>query len=349
MEAVTNNLVGLQVGSVWEDIQTFIGQFNSKNTQNNYIRSIEHFFMFHANKELSELTASDIHIRNADILKYKALLQKHEAEYTNTSINNNVAAIQSLYSFFEMNEYDVNAAVTRIKPLPDDTESCGALYIHEAEEMAHVIMNTVKGQEKSSLIRLAYTISFRKASLLALTWDDIIRHSSGNYYVVTTIGKGGKKHEMSISNALYEELLKIKEQNYYQRYSDNKIFHLSTRTIQDMMNYLKDKLQISKERNVVFHSFRNVASMFGTLEEAKQHYNHSSIVVTEKSYRHKNKDLSNSISLRIDEKVDFSIFEELTKEQLIHLVSDLDIGTLLSLKKHAEGMIEESNVVNHDF
>jgi site-specific recombinase XerD len=347
MSAITNNVVGLHMGNVWEDIQTHLKGFESKHTSENYERGLRKFFQWFKGKDLELLTREDLYIRNADVLKYRNFLkeildEEGERQYTNTSINNVIAAIQSLYVFLEKNDYDVKSVTTRANPLADDSVRCGALYTHEAEKMADIIIDTVKGIEKSALIRMAYITSFRKGSLLRLEWDDIVEHPSNKYYEVTVMGKGGKKHTVPISEDLYQYVLKIKDQRYYERYNDNKIFHLSTGAIQDMMTYLKDKMSISEQRNVVFHSFRNVASMYGTLEEAKEHYNHSSFNVTEK-YRHKDNDMSNSLSLRIGEKIDDEIFMELSKEEIIQLVLRQNEGVIHQMKRDAQKIVNDKN------
>ncbi|MGM1044864.1 MAG: tyrosine-type recombinase/integrase [Bacillota bacterium] len=343
MNTARNNVVGLHTGSVYEDILTHINSFESSFTSQNYKNSLTRFFMWMRGKELADLTEEDLRIRNADIVKYRNYLkeikdEEGERKYSNNSINNNIAAIQSLYSFLEKNEYNVKVIVTKIKPLADDSKRCGTLYTHEAKKMADLISSTKKGIEKSALIHMAYTTSFRKSSLLNIEWDDIVKHSKYDYYEVTVIGKGGKRHVVPISSELYNQLLQIKEQTYYKRYTDNKIFHLSNTTIQEMMEYLKEQLNISPDRNVKFHSFRNVASMYGTLEEAKDHYNHSSYNVTEK-YRHKDNDLSNSLSLRIENKIKDDIFENLSKEELIEIILKQHDGAIFQMKREAQKLI----------
>ncbi|WP_211749676.1 site-specific integrase [Paenibacillus sp. Marseille-Q4541] len=334
-----NNIVGLHNGSVHGDIRTFLDSFESKYTTRNYERSLKNFFMWYKNKSVNELVKEDLHVRNADMLRYRKFLKDHPADYTNNYINSIIAAIQSLYEFLERNEYDLKASHVKLKPLPDDSVRCGSLYANEAEEMSQRVLCTTKGQEKSALIRLAYTTSLRKSTLLSITKDDIVLHPSGNYYELTAIGKGGEKHTVPISHEMYRELVKITEQEYYAQYNDGKFFHLDKMTIQNMMNKLKDEMNIPTERNIVFHSFRNVAAMFGTLEEAKTHYNHSSIVVTDKYYRHYSDDQSNAISLRIEDKIEDQIFEELSKEELIKLIESQNQGLLFQMKREARDII----------
>lgn len=332
----SNNVVGLHQNNVNGDIKVFIGKFQSKYTQRNYERSIRSFFMWFKNKEIEELTEEDVLVKNKDIVGFQTYLRNHEADYSNIYINNIIAAIQSLYSFFEINEYPVNSKYTKVDVLSDDSERCGALYLDEAETMAQLVYEDRKqSQEKSALIRLAYTTSFRKSSLLNIKWSDIRKNPIANHYLVTTIGKGGKKHEVPISCELYNELIKIKEQPYYSRYNDNKIFHLSNNTIQCMMNNLKEKMNIPPTRNIVFHSFRNVAAGFGTLEEAKKHLNHSNIGTTENYYRHTMTDYSNSISLRMEDRIDDSVFDGLSKEQLIQIILNQGQGNVFQMKKEA--------------
>ncbi|PYY28338.1 tyrosine-type recombinase/integrase [Paenibacillus illinoisensis] len=337
----TNNVVTLHTNRVYDDIITFIKKFESKHTRSNYERNIRNFFLWlPINKKIEHLNVDDIQVRNADIIRYQTYLKEHEADYANITINNYIAAIQSLYEFFEINEYPVNSKHTKVDSLSDDVEHAGALYLNEAEEMARLIMNDRKqGQEKSAFIRMAYTTSFRKSSLRALEWGDIKLNPNGNHYLVTTVGKGNKKHTMPISVDLYNELLKIKEKPYYKKYNDNKIFHLSPTTIQSMMKRLKDQMGILPERNVKFHSLRNVAAGFGTLEEAKKHLNHSSIATTQIYRSHATEDYSNSISLRLEEKIDDNIFKELTKDQLIQLILNQGYGTITQMKKEAQEML----------
>jgi integrase len=339
MEAFANNIVGFHTGTVYEDINTFLNSFDSINTSKGYEYNLRTFYMWFKGKPLEMLNKDDLHIRNADMLKYRKYLEGHEADYSNGTINRMIAAIQSLYVFLETNDYDVKSAVTKIKKLSDDSERSGFFHASEIEQIPSILMGTVKGFEKTMLVKMAWTTSFRKASLLSIEWDDIVSNEDTGNYKVTTIGKGGKKHSVDIPVELYEELLHMKEIDYYAKYQDNKVFHLSTTTIQAMMDYIKTKLNISDARNIVFHSFRNFASMFGTLEELKKHYNHSSIVVANKYYGRDEKNKSSDIGLRISDKIEDSIFEELSKDQLIALIMGQHEGSVFQMKRDARRMV----------
>ncbi|WP_339198496.1 tyrosine-type recombinase/integrase [Paenibacillus sp. FSL P4-0176] len=327
------NVTGLHTQSVYADIRSFIDSFTSKHTQQTYERSIRIFFMWYTGKTLEELTPDDLAIKNAKFTNYQSYLRNHDVNYSNTTINNMTAAIQSLYTFLEINEYNVKSLNLKLKSLKENPEHAGSLRADEAEQMAQLVLKQRKGQEKSALIRLAYTTSFRKSSLLSLKWDDF--SFKGNYYEVKVIVKGGDVHENSIPVELYKELLKIKEQPYYQQYTDNRLFHLGNKAIQAMMDTLRAELNISETRNIVFHSFRNVAVKFGTLEEAQEQLGHSNIHTTKVSYDNETKDLSNRPSMRMHNKISDDVFKSLSKEELISLILNEDSGVLMRLKMRA--------------
>lgn len=335
------NVTGLHRGTVEEDIKAFLSEFESQRTQKNYESSIRTFFLWYRNKDLKDLSREDILLRNADVLKFRQFLLDHPADYSNVTINNVIAAIQSLYKFLEKNEYRVKAAVTKIRNLADDSKRSGFFHTFEIEQIPSILLPTKKGIEKVALVKMAYTTSFRKNSLLNLTWDDITPSESPDVYRVSTIGKGLKKHAVDIPKELYEELLLIKDLDYYQKYTDNKIFHLSTKTIQCMMDYIIEKLNIEVSRNIVFHSFRNYASMFGTLEEKRRHYNHSNINITDKYYGRDAKNRSSDIGLRIAENIQDSIFDGLTKEELIAIIIKQSEEAIFQMKRDAKKLIEE--------
>ncbi|WP_375518336.1 tyrosine-type recombinase/integrase [Paenibacillus medicaginis] len=342
-----NNVVAINQNgaNVYEDIMTFLAQHRmaSVNTNLKYERNIRDFFMYIRNKEIENLSDEDLNIRNADVVKYQAYLQ--QIGLSNNTINSYLAAISSLYDFLEVNEYPLKAKTVKVKQLPDDSKSYGKLSMHEAETMAQLAKEQVKGQEKSALIRLAYTTSFRKSELLSLEWDDIVYNAEQNVYIVTVIGKGQKKHSKPISVDMHNELLKIKEQAYYTRYNDNKIFHLSKTTVQDMIEALKQQLNISEQRNVAFHSLRNVLANYiketeGDIFKIKQQLGHSVLNTSMKYIDENNDNYAEYAGIQIENKIDDSIFDELSHEELLGLVKGMGNGVGLQLKVAAKKIVE---------
>jgi integrase len=314
----------------------------SKNTQYNYEVAIRRFFMWHVNKTIEDIDSNDLDILNEKMIRYQYHLLD-DCDYSNNTVNALIAPITKLYEHFARNRYNVKVDDVRVDKLPDDGERYGELTHSEAEMMAVLSAKQKKGIEKSNLIRLAYTTSFRKASLLSIEWTDIIFDSKSQLYLVTAIGKRNKKHTRPIPIELYNELLKIKEQKYYARYNDNKVFHLSDHTIQDMMDNLKKEMGIGEERNVVFHSLRNVAAGFirfsgGSIEEIREQLNQSGYGSL-KHYMHEDKNYSSMAGMRMHETFEDNCLEQLNREELLRLIEQQSESVKTLLQREARKMV----------
>ncbi|WP_063565459.1 site-specific integrase [Paenibacillus sp. O199] len=339
------NVTGLHHDSVSSDIRRFINSFTSKHTQRTYERNICTFMMWYANKMPEQLVPEDLPIKNAQFVEYQTHLRNHALEYENTTINNMVDAIRSLYVFLQKNEYNVKSINLDIKSLIENPQHAGSLFPDEAENMAQLVVKQRKGVEKAALIRMAYTTSLRKSSLLDICFKDITYNDQYGYYEFNVLVKGGKKIPVSIPTWLYEELLTIKEQDYYKQYTDDKVFHLRNKAIQAMMDSLRVEMNIPKERNIVFHSFRNVVVKVGSIQEAKEQLGHSNIATTDKFYKHMNMDLSNRPSMRMHNKIPDNVFHSLSKEELISLILNDEAGTIMRMKLKADEIVKQKEVL----
>lgn len=340
LNVALNNVVGFSSGTVEEDINIFLDKLalKSERTKESYTRAIKRFFMWHCNKELSQLALSDLQIANKRMIQYQLHLN-NDFDYTNATINQYTSAVISLYEYLSRDKQNnVRAEDVKLDMLPDDGENYGELYWREAETMAELVVKQKKGHEKAALIRLAYRTSFRKSTLLSLCLSDFKYIAEGNCYLVTGMGKGKKKHERPISIELYNDLVTITQLKYYARYNDNRIFHLSDQGIRDMLNALKQEMGINEERNIVFHSFRNAAAGYiaetgGTIEEIRDQLNHSGYGAL-KHYMHKDKNYSNMAGLKMGEEIDRSLFETMSREQLLELIFNQSEGVVLKMQRH---------------
>lgn len=313
--------------NVYEDYLIWLSNL-SDNTQIAYSRHLTQFFMWYKSKTIEELVPSDVYIENTHMILYRNAIKKSSNDYSNSTINAMVDAVKSFYSFLETNSYEVKAAWVALDPLHANVKHAGAITMDEAEEMARLASFTQKGFEKSVLIELAYTTSFRKESLLELTMKDFKEnHIDKSIIEVSVIGKGDLKHTVFIRKPLFN---KVKE--VYNSHNKETIFSISPTTVQSMMNSLRKKMNIAPERNVVFHSLRGVMATFGSLDEAQAHYNHSSEETTRKFYRRINSNFSNSLSLRIDQKVEKEDFENMSKEELVEMLMKQNQADLMKLK-----------------
>lgn len=344
VQSINHNVVKFN-SSIYSDIIVFLNDKKNKseNTYRSYKRSIENFFSWVCGKGIESITESDLSIKNSVFMQYQQYLY-NEKNLSSNSTNSTMGAIASLFVFLEKQEYPVkaiNAKIANIKN-EEDQEQAGELYAGEPEQMAQIALtHKQKGYEKYMLIKMAYITSLRISSLLNLKWNEINYDSQESIYVISTIIKGKKKHEVGITNQLYQELLELKNQSYYK--DQDKIFTLSEKTIWNLMQDLNKEMRFEESRNIVFHSFRNYISNYSTLEEMKRQLGHSNIQTTERSYRHKNRNLSNMPSIRIENTTDDKIFEQMSKEQLLEMINQQSLAIKEQLKRSANEIINSNS------
>jgi integrase len=350
MSAV-ENVYSLPINSVYKDITTFLRDQDSEHTRKNYERAIRYFFTYmRQGKRLEDLTVGDLKFRNADVKEYRLHLKDKCASAGTANLY--LAALQSLYDFFERNYEGIRAASVKVDFLTYNPQSYGKLTVQEAEMMAELAKEELNGHEKYCLIRLAYTTSFRKETLLSLQWSDFKKHPTRPIYLITTdITKGEKEHTRPISEDLYGELLKIKESKRYQKYNDNKVFHFNNSTVQEMMDKLREKMGFTPEDKIVFHSLRSVMAVFAveTLKDykmAKEQLNHSDINTTINSYTEAYDDYEAMPGVLVEQKVSDDVFDALTRDELLSLLKSQTNGVLLGLKIGAKKMLEEKMKVS---
>lgn len=323
---------------MYEDIQAFLSKYRKKNqsTASIYEKGLRMFFRWYKNKNLEMLTQDDVLIKNTFVINYQDYLIK-STPYSNATINKYMSPIFSFYEFLEKNGYPVNAQHVKVDMLDIKSNKHGEMNDMEAKMIRDYVLNKKKGKEKSAFIRMGYTTSFRKSAILNMEWTDIKKHPYHDYYVVRVIDKGNKELEKAISEEFFNELLEIKEQAYYKRYNDNKVFHLSKTTIQKMFDEINEHFQFQGGKKVVPHSLRNVMAGWieesgGPIEEIKDQLGHASFDTFFEHYQHSKKDLSNSPSLRFEKEIDDTVFDKLDREQLLELIKTQKGGLLLQLK-----------------
>jgi site-specific recombinase XerD len=344
MVTTANNLIGLHSGNVWEDVQAFVLKYAKRNesTALIYEKGLRMFYQWYKGKDLEQLTNDDLIVKNSTIIRYQDHLEKN-TEYVASTINKYMSPIFKFYEFLEINGYDIKSVHLKIDSLDVKTNKHGELNDAEAKMIREFVLKSKKGIEKAAFIRMGYTTSFRKSAILNMEWTDIKKHPFHNYYIAKVIDKGNKERTMPISEDFFNELLEIQKQPYYARYSDNKIFHLSKTTIQNMFDDINNNFEFNGEKRVVPHSLRNVMAGWiedtgGKIEEIKDQLGHSSFDTYFENYRHERRDLSNSPSLRFERDIPDNIFEEMSREDLLNLIKQQKGGVLMQLKETAKKM-----------
>jgi integrase len=337
-------VVKLNSSRVYEDISIFLKELDASSGTNNtrkaYETDIRDFFQATRGKSIEHLTESDLVYRRNDVLQYRQrLMDGTDPTYTNLTINRKMSAISSLFESLAANDYKINTTVFKIKSLKVKVNSYGNLSQTEAERFAEMAYTTERElrEEKRLLILFAIRTSFRKEEILNVKWTDF-RQQNG-VYVVKTIGKGQKERETSISCKLYNELLSLKTTN-----DKEYVFNISDSAIDAMMNRLRKKMNIDPSRNIAFHSFRKVAidwelEATGDVKKATIHSGHSSMDTLYQYYANKNVDYSQMPGVRMEEEVDLSILDQLSREDLLYIIKSSDLRTIGTIVSSAQSLL----------
>lgn len=329
MSVALHNLINIRVNNVYSTIQTFLDYKGerSKNTRNAYESDIVLFFKIMRNKKLNQLNEEDLYFTKEHVVTYRKLLQNlknknGERRYKNRSINRKINSLRSLYDFLVECEYKVNKAAFKIDDLPEnDSEEIGYLTLQEIESMVKLAKELPNGEQKSLFIELGWKTSLRMEALLSLTWKDF-KQVDNDVWLVCAIDKGNEKREMPITSNFYNRILSIK----HTKSSQEKVFDFGKTTVHETVEILKKKLNIDEERNVSFHSIRKFLIDWlieqGDLKGAAVHAGHASIETTWKHYARKHKNYRSMAGILIEKKMDISILESLSKEELLTLIKN---------------------------
>ena len=321
--------------NVYTTILTFLarkGQ-DSENTKKTYERAIRDFFRTMRGKELEELLEADLIFTKEQTESYQVALKE---QYKGTTVNNAITAIKECYEKLEDNQFNVSSSWFNLERYDEhDKESYDTLTHEEVLIIIDLVSKTRKGKEKSLLVRLAYATAFRKESLLTMTWNQIVE-IDGQWYA-KVLGKGNKMSHKKISDDLYNTLMEFKAET-----GRDKIFQLTEKTVQKMMNYIRENLDFG-DRKIVFHSFKkasiNEVNIItgGDLKAMQQHGDHSNVSTTLNDYLAR-KNLEELVTVDINTKIPLEAFNELSKGDLINLINGMDRNTQIKMLKKLGAM-----------
>jgi integrase len=323
-------VVNINDYSVYNDINAYLGELdlNKKpgekhsSTRLSYEATIRQFFkiMTKDKKEIEHLILSDLVFSKGEIKQYRNYL-KENLGYSNSTINQKMTAIKSLFEELKSIDYDVNPSVFKLKRLKSPVNSYGDLSHTEADRFAEVALSETKlGFLKHCLILFASRTSFRLDEILNIKWQDF-DCENGVYIVKTKIAKGQQERSTSISEKLYRKLEVLREENKKLKIfkSSDIVFPISEPSINHMMKRLRVKLNIEDERRIVFHSFRGVAIDWAYenegVEAAIRHSGHSNYDTMIKHYVKNKKDFTQTPGIKMDEEVDWSFMDQMRLDE----------------------------------
>lgn len=340
-----DNVTRLNQNTVFEHIQIFLRNKakSSINTAKKYEKDIRDFFMFVRNKNIEDLTPEDLNIINAEVLDYQSYLSDR---FKNSTANNKLIAIKSLYNFFQKNNYNINLYALDVDDLPDDTRRIGYLSPDEVHYLADLALKyeTHNRYMKHALILLAYATSMRKSALLKLEYKHIrpCEEEPDHYIIEPDFLDKGEKIYKKIHANLYKKLLEAKEKDKRNR-TDDRIFTIDAKGIHQMLKRLCKIAGFDPRRNISFHSIRKAGVDF-----AYEYTGGDMIAVTaqgswsspEVPYKYYLKPQTNITGIAAFEQIDDDIFDQLTHEELLMLVKKQGNGFGQKLKREAQKIIE---------
>lgn len=306
---------------------------DSANTRDTYGRHIRDFFKTMRNKEVEELVEADLIFDKKQIKAYQVALKE---QYKGSTVNNTMTALKECYDQLQEDGFAVDVAWFNVERYDEhDSESWDAFTHEEVLQIINLLSKTRKGREKSLLVRLAYATAFRKESILSLKFSDIT--DINGIWFIKTLGKGNKWSHKKLSDDLYAEIMDFKEE--VQR---EKIFTLTHKTVNKMMNYIRENIDFG-DRRIVFHSFKKASIeevntiTGGDLKAMQAHGDHSNATTTVNNYLAKKK-LEDLVTVDVSNHVPVEKFEELSKEELLELLKKTDRNTQIKLLREMGAM-----------
>lgn len=326
-------LAKLNENSIYDEFLGFINLAHySEHTKKTYETGIRDFFRVIKGKEVEHLTLTDIAIKKKDVEKFRTILK--EKGNSNNTINNKVAGLRKFYYELAGNEYDIKVEFFKsIKKLSDDTDSYDPFTVEEVLQLAQLALKEKhKGIIKSNFILFCLDTCIRKGAALNLKWSDF-EVVNDKEVKINAVDKGNKDFRAKINYDFYKELLNMKNDS-------NFVFDITMSSIDVMMPRLIKKLDTNPDRNLAFHSIRKTGIDFkyrytGDIKVAQTAANHSDASLTIKTYI-SNQDYGVLGAVSKAKENNVSILPNLSKDQYIELLSQLDTDLLLRLEKKAE-------------
>lgn len=343
--AMIYNLDGLDVYGVIDMYLT--KKFNkskSDSTINAYKSDIINFFKwrnlcFDKFEDLKMLTKHDLSLKINDVLNYQNYLS-NDLKNTGSTVNRKINTVKDVYVFLdarlELSKETMNA-FREVERLSEHTESYDEVTPEEVMAWSEYVLNKKapgrrRNLTKSNILKFALQTGFRMGSILNLTINDFDKKDN-EVIVYADRVKGGSSFKGKISVKFYEELLEMHKQES----NSDKLFNITKKSIQEMMEDIKKQFNISSKRNVVFHSIRKSAATFkydisgNDLTVVRDYLGHSDTKVTER-YIGK-REMIDTGYITMLENDNMELYKEVSHDDLLKALEKLDQTTLIKLNQ----------------
>lgn len=342
----TNNVHVLNRGTVHNHIMLFLSELSEK-TQKEYLRNIEEFFQFiHNGKRIEELTKNEIENVLEDG-KFTKMLNNHIISYKNHLLNKNtastarakIAALSSLYSFFEGNGYNVNHLIFKVKFKKITPKSYDGLSVEHAKILAEMaLLERYDAKELNAVILLAMQTSIRISALLSLKWSDIHPDPNSNLYTVKLIDKRDEVVIRGFKKELYEKMIEFKSD------SETVFSNLKVDKVCKSIKRIAAKMGIPDHIRIVTHSFRHVAADFemkdtGNIQKVLQQGGWKKAQTVIDHYTDKSVVLSELAGIRMMEEVNEQVFDLVDKNELLAMLKEVNRNAYNQMALKLQGIV----------
>lgn len=341
-EIKLSNVVEFKTESykIHEQIQKFLSSKETKSskrksmdTKNAYTKDIKDFFAIIRNKEITELTLSDMNITFDDLEDFITNMRESCA-YSNSTISRKISAVKSLLKYLHSKKIDNKRIVSEIdyldgiKGMPDESERHGILTVEEVREMSNLaLQEREKGEIKSLFFLLGLDTALRKEELLSLKWSDF--NIGENHVIIKGLGKGNIKFRKEISIKFYNTLSTLNK-------GQEKVFDITGEGIRLSFDRIRAKMNFPEQRNIVIHSIRKAAinHFYQTTKDAfatMRFANHKNFNTTTRYIQEESYGALGAVSLTDD--LDMEKYKKISHNDLLQAIGELDSSFLIRLNK----------------
>lgn len=296
----------------------------SKKTFTEYERDTKKFFGIMRNKTILDLNEQDLAFTRQEIISYQRILRDNpnnlaSKKYAGNSINRMIKSVKSLFKELQVGGYNVDHELFSIKgeSISDVKKHPFVTWEQIENDILPAVRYTNFGDKKALLIEFACVTSFRLDSIIkGISMSNSFKRKNG-VIVAEVLGKGSKWDRKSIPEDLWSRM-----QELFCKYKSDSLFQFSETTITRMMDHIRRTTNI----NVTFHSFkkcgiREVKNITGNDMKAMQEQGaHESFATTMNYYDEFNEDFSKKPSLLIGQKIDTTLIDNLSHDELLDAI-----------------------------
>jgi integrase len=296
---------------------------NSPRTAEEYDARVREFFKLILGKNIEYVTLEDIQsIKNKDV-QTKFVDELIKRGNSTSTIRTKLNSVKSFYDDLLKNELQVNPMALKVK-MKVNVKHHESLTIDEYFELLEFLKTEDDGLEKYLLTKTLFHTGNRKTATINMTWNNIVRKRDvvigENVWVIQVMDKGQKPVEKPISDEFYEELQQLNN-------GQEKVFPVLSRQ-GAYKRYERSLKKYGKMigKDISIHTLKATAitiayQMTKDINLCKQLGSHSSIATTE-IYIKDEKSYVNQLSYVMSKKLDESILDKMSHEELLKFIKD---------------------------